>query len=98
MLIGKDSEEMRLLGERLNNILDRTNTIYWIRSKKYKSEKDILNIIRYNFTMLNIECNVDTIFNMTKPKELYDVCIKSLDEIIIDAMQDRRREILMEGR
>ena len=32
---------------------------------------------------------------MTKPKELYDICIKSLDEIIQDAMNDRKREIIL---
>jgi len=98
MIIGKDSEEMKLLGERLDNILDRANTIYWIKSKKYKSEKDILRIVKYDLVRLGIECNVDSIIDMTKPKELYDNCIKSLNCIIEDAMQDRKREILLEGR
>ena len=98
MIIGKDSEEMKLLGERLDNILDRINTIYWIKSKKYKSEKDILKIVKYDLVRLGIECNVDSIFDMTKPKELYDNCIKSLNGIIEDAMQDRRKEIILGGR
>ena len=95
MIIGKDAEEMKLLGERLDNILDRANTIYWIKSKKYKSEKDILRMVKYDLVRLGIECNVDSIFDMTKPKELYDNCIKSLNGIIEDAMQDRRREIIL---
>jgi len=95
MIIGKDSEEMKLLGERLDNILDRANTIYWINSKKYKHEKDILNTIRYNLVVSNMDYRVDSIFDMTKPKELYDNCIKSLNCIIEDAMQDRRREIIL---
>lgn len=98
MILGRDSEEMKLLGERLDNILDRANTIYWIRSKKYKSEKDILRIVKYDLVRLGIECNVDSIFDMTKPKELYDNCIKSLNGIIEDAMQDRRKEIILGGR
>ena len=98
MIIGKDSEEMKLIGERLDNILERANTIYWIKSKKYKSEKDIMRIIKYDLVRLGIDCNVESIFDMTKPKELYDICIKSLNEIIEDAMQDRRREILIGGR
>lgn len=99
MIIGKDSEEIKLLRERLNNILDRVDTIYWIKSEKYKNESDILKYIRYKilFTM-NIDHTIENIINMTKPKEMYDICIKSLDEIIVDAMQDRRREILLKGR
>ena len=96
MVIGKDSEEMKLLGKRLDNILERANTIYWIRSKKYNQERDILNVVRYNMVISNIDCTkINSIFDMTKPKELYDICIKSLDEIIQDAMNDRKREIIL---
>lgn len=96
MIIGEDLEEMKLLGERLDHILERVNTIYWIKSKKYNQEKDILNVVRYNLVISNIDyTKIDSIFDMTKPKELYDICIKSLDEIIQDAMNDRKREIIL---
>lgn len=100
MYMEKDLKEIKIIEERMNDILDKTNTIYWIKSKKYKTEKDILNIVRYNIIKVGLvdHHKIDSIFNMTKPKELYDITIKSLDEIIVDAMQERRREIIMEGR
>ena len=99
MYMEKDSKEIKIIEERMNDILDKANTIYWIRSKKYKTEKDILNILRYNIFKLGLDHDdIDSISNMIKTEELYELCIQSLDSIIIDAIQDRRREILMEGR
>jgi hypothetical protein len=96
----KDLKEIKIIEERMNDVLDKTSTIYWIRSKKYKTEKDILNILRYNIIKLGLyhDDNIDSISSMIKTEELYDLCIQSLDNIIEDAIQDRRREILLEGR
>lgn len=100
MYMEKDLKEIKIIEERMNDILDKTNTIYWIRSKKYKTEKDILNILRYNIIKLGLyyDDDIDSISNMIKTEELYNLCIQSLDSIIIDAIEDRRREILLEGR